>query len=447
MTADKRASVVPELRFPEFHGAGSWQLQALRDIAEPISDRVGTMKCVPMSVTTGVGLVSQEEKFGRTIAGDSYKNYIRLQKNDFAYNKSATKEFPQGYIARYSGTRDAAVPRSIFACFRPDAAAVVPAYLDHLFHRNHHGRWLRRYIMFSARAHGALSISDDDLMSMPVPLPPDAVSCLEQQKIADCLGSLDDVIAAESVKLEALRQHKRGLMQQLFPPAGGSAPRLRFPEFRDDPTWSIRRFDDLYDFKQTNALSRDRLNYEYGTIKNIHYGDIHGKFRTLFRVREERVPYVNTDASSSKFDDGAFCEEGDIVFADASEDLDDVGKAIEVVSLDGERVIAGTHTILGSRRGSVPVVGFGGQVFQSAAVRARIRREAQGAKVYGISAKRISSVPVPIPPTVAEQQKIAECLSALDTRVGAQVVKIDGLRIHKQGLLQQLIPWLEYNEQ
>ena len=446
MTASKATSVVPGLRFPEFRNAGDWHFQPLSDIAEPISDRVGTTECVPMSVTTGVGLVSQEEKFGRTIAGDSYKNYIRLQTNDFAYNKSATKEFPQGYIARYSGTKDAAVPKSIFACFRPDMAAVIPEYLDHLFHRNHHGRWLRKYITVGARAHGALSVSDDDLMSMPVPLPPDAVSCPEQQKIAGCLGSLDELIAAEGERLEALRQHKQGLMQQLFPQPGESVPRLRFPEFRDDPTWSIPQFSDLYGFKRTNTLSRDKLNYETGTIRNIHYGDIHSKFRALFRVGEEYVPYVNPDASANEFDDDAFCEEGDIVFADASEDLDDVGKAIEVVSLDGERVIAGTHTILGTRRGNVPVVGFGGQLFQSAAVRVEIKKEAQGAKVYGISAKRISSVLVPIPPTETEQQKIAECLSALDTLIDAQVAKIDGLRIHRQGLLQQLIPSLECNK-
>ena len=446
MTRDRPISAAPELRFPEFRSAGNWHFLPLSDIAEPISDRVGTMKCVPMSVTAGVGLVSQEEKFGRTIAGDSYKNYIRLQTNDFAYNKSATREFPQGYIARYSGTKGGAVPKSIFTCFRPDTATIIPEYLDHLFHRNYHGRWLRKYIMIGARAHGALSLSDDDLMSLPVPVPPDAVSCLEQQKIADCLGSLDNLIAAERRKLETLRQHKRGLMQRLFPQQGETVPRLRFPEFRDGPTWSVSPFADLYGFKRTNTLSRDRLNYESGTVRNIHYGDIHAEFKTLFRVSEERVPYVNADVSVAETDD-AFCEEGDIVFADASEDLDGVGKAIEVVSLDGERVTAGTHTILGTRRGDVPVVGFGGQLFQSAAVRARIKKEAQGAKVYGISTKRISSVPVPMPPTVAEQQKIAECLSALDTRIGAQVVKLDGLRAHKRGLSQQLIPSLECNEQ
>ena len=228
MTADKPSHLVPKLRFPEFRGSGDWHFQPLSDIAEPISERVGTTKCVPMSVTAGVGLVSQEEKFGRTIAGNSYKNYIRLRKNDFAYNKSATKEFPQGYIARYRGRGDAAVPNSIFACFRPDSVAVVPEYLDQLWSGNHHGRWLHNYVTVGARAHGALGVSDAALMSMPIPLPPVAVNRSEQQKIADCLGSLDDLITAEERKLEALRRHKQGLMQQLFPRPGETVPRLRF---------------------------------------------------------------------------------------------------------------------------------------------------------------------------------------------------------------------------
>ena len=217
-------------------------------------------------------------------------------------------------------------------------------------------------------------------------------------------------------------------------------PTLRFPEFRDDPPWSAPLLADLYDFKRTNTLSRDKLNYVTGTIRNIHYGDIHTKFNPLFQVCEEHVPYVNPDSSAKGIDDDAFCEEGDIVLADASEDLDDIGKAIEVVSLDGERVVAGTHTILGTRRGSVPIVGFGGQLFQSAAVRAGIKKEAQGAKVYGISAKRISAVPIPIPPTVAEQAKIADCLGSLDDLIAAADRKLETLRLHKQGLMQQLFP-------
>ena len=217
-------------------------------------------------------------------------------------------------------------------------------------------------------------------------------------------------------------------------------PKLRFPEFRVDTTWLAPQLADLYGFKRTTTLSRDNLNYEFGTIRNIHYGDIHTKFKPLFRLENEHVPYVNLDVAPDGFDDDAFCEEGDIVLADASEDLDDVGKAIEVVSLNGERVVAGTHTILATRRGSVPVVGFGGQLFQSTAVRTGIKREAQGAKVYGISANRISAIPVPVPPTEAEQQKIADCLGSLDELIAAEGRKLEALRQHKQGLMQQLFP-------
>ena len=217
-------------------------------------------------------------------------------------------------------------------------------------------------------------------------------------------------------------------------------PKLRFPEFRDGPNWLAPQISDLYGFKRTNSLSRDKLNYETGTIRNIHYGDIHTRLKSLFRAIDEHLPFINPDASTNGFDDDAFCSVGDIVFADASEDLDDVGKAIEVVSLNGECVVAGTHTILATRRADIPVVGFGGQLFQSPRVRTRIKREAQGAKVYGISANRISSVAIPVPPTVAEQQKIADCLGSLDDLITAEDRKLAALRQYKIGLMRELFP-------
>jgi len=79
-------------------------------------------------------------------------------------------------------------------------------------------------------------------------------------------------------------------------------PRLRFPEFRGDKGWQLPRLSDLYDFKRTNTLSRDKLNYEIGTIKNIHYGDIHTKFRALFRVEDEHVPCGRTISGLSAYE-------------------------------------------------------------------------------------------------------------------------------------------------
>lgn len=216
-------------------------------------------------------------------------------------------------------------------------------------------------------------------------------------------------------------------------------PRLRFPEFKDAPRWEETPFADLYKFKPTNTLSRDKLNYDTGTIRNIHYGDIHTRFQTHFDLKREHVPFV-TNGRPDDFDDSAFCTEGDLVFADASEDLNDVGKSIEVVALHGELVLSGTHTILATRRDSQLIVGFGGYLFRSEKIRCQIRRESQGSKVYGISPRRLADINVCFPASEAEQRKIAACLASLDELLVAEGRKLEALRAHKKGLMQQLFP-------
>ena len=446
MTADKPTPVVPNLRFPEFRSAGDWHFQLLSDIVEPISERVGTSKCVPMSVTTGVGLLSQEEKFGRTIAGNSYKNYIRLQTNDFAYNKSATKEFPQGYIARYSGTRDVAVPNSIFTCFRPDAAAVIPEYLDHLLHGNHHGRWLRKYITVGARAHGALSVSDDALMSMPVPLPPVAVSRPEQQKIADCLGSLDDLIAAESRKLEALRQHKQGLMQQLFPLTGETVgramtadkptpvvPNLRFPEFRSAGDWHFQPLSDI----------AEPISERVGTSKCVPMSVTTGvgllsqeeKFgRTI--AGNSYKNYIRLQTNDFAYNKSATKEfpQGYIARYSGTRDVAVPNSIFTCFRPDAAAVIPEylDHLLHGNHHGRW--------------LRKYITVGARAHGALSVSDDALMSMPVPLPPVAVsrpEQQKIADCLGSLDDLIAAEGRKLEALRQHKQGLMQQLFPSLE----
>ena len=440
MTAGK-PTPVPRLRFPEFQDAPDWKTGRCRDIAEVLpgygfpnkfqGNKKGQYPFYKVSD------ISHTIEKGQRYISEA-NNYI----NADVLDKIRGKSVPAGTIIfakigeaiRSNRRVITAKPAVIDNNTAGVKAMKVKSSDEFLF-------YLWSNISLINHAGGVVpAVSKSALENVPLCYPNDPA---EQQKIADCLGSLDDLTAAEGRKLEALRQHKQGLMQQLFPQSGESVPRLRFPEFLDDPTWSAPQIANLYGFKRTNTLSRDKLNYETGTIRNIHYGDIHTKFKPLFRVGDEYVPYVNPDASANGFDDDAFCEEGDIVLADASEDLDDVGKAIEVVSLGGERVVAGTHTILATRRENVPVVGFGGQLFQSAAVRTRIKNEAQGSKVYGISAKRISAVPVPIPPTVAEQQKIADLLTSFDDLIAAQSQKLDALKSHKKGLMQQLFPSLE----
>ncbi|MGY0835234.1 restriction endonuclease subunit S [Azospirillum argentinense] len=215
-------------------------------------------------------------------------------------------------------------------------------------------------------------------------------------------------------------------------------PKLRFPEFREAKAWSFMPMGTVYTFRGNNSLSRDKLNYSSGSFKNIHYGDIHTKFASHFDITKERVPFVNEEELGA-IRNSSLCAEGDLILADASEDMEDIGKCIEIINLNNERLVAGLHTILASPEKKKVSPGFGGHLFQSAAVRRQIQREAQGAKVLGISPRRLQDIGLPLS-SLSEQEKIADCLDAVDALIAAQGRKVEALRAHKKGLMRQLFP-------
>jgi type I restriction enzyme S subunit len=187
-------------------------------------------------------------------------------------------------------------------------------------------------------------------------------------------------------------------------------PKLRFKEFSGE--WEDNRLGNVYKFFPTKSFPRDKLNYEKGKVKNIHYGDIHTKFSTLFDITKETVPYINQSVNISNIKKNSYCLEGDIVFADASEDLDDIGKSIELINLNNESLLAGLHTLLARQIEKNIIKGFTGYLFKSNSIRNQIKREAQGAKVLGLSVRKLENISISFPKEKKEQQKIASCLSA-----------------------------------
>jgi type I restriction enzyme S subunit len=405
-----KRTLTPKLRFPEFRE--QWNEVELSQLAKPISDRVGTMPCIPYTVTSGLGLVSQEEKLGRTIAGNSLRNYIRLQKGDFAYNKSATKAYPEGYIARYLDKAKAAVPYSIFTCFRVDSEKVDPAYLDFLFAGNLHGRWLRKFLTIGARAHGSLNVNDDDLMALPVPLPSPA----EQQKIAECLSSLDGLITAEGRKLTALRDHKRGLMQQLFPQPGETQPRLRFPEFRDKGEWEEKKAGSL--FSQRKEKGQTGLPIYSVTIND----------GMVLRSTFDRNFYDIEDPTGNKK-----AHKNDIAYNMMRMWQGACGVAPE------DCMVSPAYVVLKPKKGTCPA--FFDVLLKRPAILHLLMAYSRGLTLDRLRLYfgDFASIPLLVP-AEPEQQRIADCLSALDTRIAAQAAKIDALKQHKRGLMQQLFP-------
>lgn len=251
------------------------------------------------------------------------------------------------------------------------------------------------------------------------------------------MGAVDEKLQQLTRKKELLEQYKKGAMQQLF------SQKLRFKiegpdsELVDAPEWEEKRLGEIYTYQTTNSLSRDALNYETGEIKNIHYGDIHTKFRSQFDVVSEKVPFINPNVDLSKMREEQFCREGDLVIADASEDYADIGKTIEIKHLNDERVLAGLHTYLARPNSELINNGFGGYLFQSWIMRYNIMRLAQGSKVLSISRTNLDSIEIKLP-SKQEQQKIADFLSALDKKIEAVSRQIEQTRVFKKGLLQQM---------
>lgn len=425
---DGGAALVPERRFPEFHEAGAWESVALGSVASIRTKKVGDKKCVPMSITSGVGLVSQMEKFGRIIAGDSYKNYLQLQKNDFAYNKSATKEYPEGFIALYTGNELAAVPNSIFTCFRVQEDAISPRYLNYLFLGNLHGRWLRKFIEVGARAHGSLSIDDRDLLALPVPIPSGPNSLKEQQKIADCLDSADALIAAQGQKVEALKAHRNGLTQQLFPQEGETQPRLRFPEFEGAEDWKTERVDQRGGVLAGKALAVGAPGplRPYLRTKNVLDGAID---------LSDVLTMPMTDAEFSRFE----ILDGDVLLNEG-QSLELVGRtAIYRSEFDGRCAIQ--NQLLRFRSNPTTHPEFAAQVFRKCQKDGTFANVAtQTTSIAHLGSSRFSSLRLSWPPSFAEQQRIANCLTSLDRLIAVETRKLDTLSAHKKGLMQHLFP-------
>ena len=424
MESAAKPALVPKLRFPEFRKAENWTTKTLGSLASISTEKVGDHSCIPMSITSGVGLVSQMEKFGRIIAGSSYTNYLLLKKNDFAYNKSATKEYPEGFIALYSGDELAAVPNSIFTCFRINGDSPAPQYLNYLFLGNLHGHWLRKFIEVGARAHGSLSIDEDDLLALPVPLPSGKTSLREQQEIAECLSSVDELICAQARKLDALKTHKKGLMQLLFPREGETQPRLRFPEFLDAPDWEEKTLESMSERGSGHTPSKAYPEYYNGGIKWVSLADSRRLDKGLISETANEISEQGIENSSAVIHPA-----GSVLLSrDAG-----VGKSAIMASA----MAVSQHFIVWNCDSSQLSNWFLYYRFQM--MKPLFERAAVGSTIKTIGLQFFIDLRVTVP-SPSEQHRIATGLSSLDDLIAAQSDKLEALRTHKQGLMQQLFP-------
>ena len=250
------------------------------------------------------------------------------------------------------------------------------------------------------------------LLKLEVSLPPIS----EQKKIAKLLSLLDERIATQNKIIDKLQSLIKGLEDKIL----------------DNPLWKKTYLRSFMQFFSTNSLSWEQLSYEEGEIRNLHYGLIHGFFTS--GIKSYSLPMVKYGEIPKQY---TLCQVGDVAFADASEDTDEIGKSVEFVDTIKSDTICGLHTIHGRDIKNRTVVGFKGFAFNSRYFHNQIKRLAQGTKVFSITANNLSSCYVYLP-DLEKQKAIVKLLRSYEEQliIGRMILK--QYEKQKQYLLRQM---------
>ena len=387
---EAKPALVPKLRFPEFHGAEAWKMT-------PLEECLDYQQPTPYLV--------KDERYN-----PAFKTPVL----------TAGKTFILGYTNEENGIFSEGLPVIIFDDFttatqfvnfpfkaKSSAMKILEAKNETDIKFMYEAL---QNVSFEVGAHERHWISTFAPMLVPVPKP------AEQQKIAECLSSVDELMAAQARKVDALKTHKKGLMQQLFPREGETYPHLRFPEFQNAGEWEVQRLDELAHYENGKAHEND-------ISENGRYIVVNSKF-------------ISTEGEVRKFSNEGFCvaDQGDLLMV-----LSDVpnGRAIaKCYFVESDDLYTVNQRICRIQ----PTKVNGRFLFYVLDRNSYFLDFDDGIKQTNLRKEDVVGFPLCMPPQQAEQQRIATCLSSLDALITAETQKHEALKTHKKGLMQQLFP-------
>jgi type I restriction enzyme S subunit len=401
----------PSLRFPEFSHAGEWEEKELGAISKIV--RGGSPRPIDEFITKDpdglnwlkIGDVAQDSKYitftSERVLASALSKTREVNSGDLILSNSMS--FGRPYILKIS------------CCIHDGWIAITEisqsAFLDYLYY-SILAPTSQNYFTNNAAGSGVQNLNADIIKLLPIALP----SLPEQQKIADCLGSLDELITAHTRKLDALKTYKRGLMQQLLPQAGETVPSLRFPEFADAGEWEEGELGETCETYSGGTPNTSNSEFYGGSIPFIRSAEIDLNRTELFLTKEG---FSNSAAK---------------------------------MVLKGDVLIA----LYGANSGEVALAKIDGAINQAILC---IKHENNNRFVYhylfhkkewiistylqggqgNLSGEIIRSIEISFPMPI-EQEKIADCLSSLDELLAAHTRKLEALKTQKRGLMQQLFP-------
>lgn len=423
-------TLAPKLRFPEFIDTNEWDEKPLGDISNRITEKNSDREIKNVFTNSAVnGIVDQRDFFDKDIADkSSLENYYVVENGDYVYNPRVSNVAPVGPISKNKTGKSGAMS-PLYTVFR--FFDTNNEFYEYYFKTGHWFNAIKKVSNTGAR-FDRMSITDSVFMKIPVLVPPPN----EQQKIAACLSSLDDLITAERQKLEVLKEHKKGLLQNLFPSClnhdsfdlhdghdsknqgnqenhknqgSDNVPKLRFKEFESSGEWEVKKVGEIcenLDSKRVPITSTQRDKGDipyYGASGIVDYVKDYLFDETLLCISEDGANLIDRNYP--------------IAFTISGKTW--VNNHAHVLRFDNFNI----HVLVEKYINLINI-----QDFLTGMAQPKLNRG------------NLDIIPIPLPKNPKEQQKIASTLSSLDELINAQGKKIEALQLHKKGLLQGLFP-------
>jgi type I restriction enzyme, S subunit len=415
--SEARPVLMPKLRFPEFLGEQGWLQKTGDYLFDQINERNHEPGLPVLAITQEHGAIPRHMiDYHVSVTEKSIESYKVVHVGDFIIS---LRSFQGGIeYSQYNGTCS---PAYVILRRRVEGSN---EYFKHYLKTDRFIQILTKNLE-GLRDGKMISYSQFSELILPTPTP------LEQQKIANCLTSLDNMITAQARKVDALKTHKKGLMQQLFPREGETQPRLRFPEFREAGEWEVFRLKQIGKvIRGASPRPKGDPRYYNGPVPRLMVQDVTRDGKWI------------TPSIDSLTEEGARlsrpCPAGTLTIVCS-------GNVGVVSFLAVDACIHDGFLALIDIDESIAIKDF---LFHSlSTLRQQFEKGATHGGVFtNLTTSGIDQFEIKCPDT-DEQQRIASYLTTLDTLITTETQKLEALKTHKKGLMQQLFPSPEEAEQ
>ena len=404
MMKEKEMNRVPKLRFPEF--TDDWEQRKLDEVVERITRKNENLEStLPLTISAQYGLIDQNEFFDKRIASKDVSGYYLIRKGEFAYNKSTSSDAPWGAIKRLDRYENGVLSTLyiVFKILDEDKTSsdyLATYYSTELWHKG-----VQAIAAEGARNHGLLNITPADFFKTDLMLP---TNISEQQKIGAYFKQLDHLITLHQRKLEKLKELRKGVMKKLF----SQEVRFKADDGSEFPDWEEKKLGDDVQFINGRAYKQDELLNS-------------GKYLVL------RVGNLFTNDSyyysDLELDNDKYIENGDLIYAWSAT----FGPRIYY----GEKCIYHYHIWkLKFDENIISKIFLNYYLLYDVE---KIKSQRTGGTMVHITKNAMEHRELQFP-CLAEQQKIADCLSTLDDVIEKQKATLAAWEELKKGLLQQM---------